>query len=68
MRSNIGAGDAVFRIALGLVVFTGMFVFDGRLWWLGLFGLIPLVTGIFSWCPIYSVFGINTRRRRQIGA
>jgi hypothetical protein len=30
-------------------------------WW-GLVGLIPLLTGLAGWCPIYYVLGINRRR------
>jgi hypothetical protein len=53
VKSNVGAGDGVFRIVVGLVVLRDMFGFDGHLWWLGLLGLVPLATEISGWCPIY---------------
>ncbi|MEC8478635.1 MAG: DUF2892 domain-containing protein, partial [SAR324 cluster bacterium] len=28
-------------------------------WW-GLVGLIPLVTGTMSWCPIYNLVGLSS--------
>jgi hypothetical protein len=28
-----------------------------------LIGLIPLLTAIIGWCPLYSIFGINTCKR-----
>ncbi len=66
MKCNVGAGDRVFRITLGLVILASMFVFDGRLWWLGLFGLLPLLTGIAGWCPAYSLFGLDTNGSQHI--
>ena len=26
----------------------------------GIVGLVPLLTGVAGWCPLYSVFGIRT--------
>ena len=66
MKSNIGTGDRVFRITLGLLFLASMFVFDDRFWWLGLIGLVPLVTGIAGWCPAYSLFGIDTNGTERI--
>jgi hypothetical protein len=31
---------------------------NGSSW--GLFGLLPLLTGIFGWCPPYQLLGIST--------
>jgi len=27
---------------------------------LGVIGLVPLITGLTGWCPLYSVFKIST--------
>ncbi|MGA2447306.1 MAG: DUF2892 domain-containing protein [Polyangiaceae bacterium] len=43
----------------------GLPSFDGgRTWaktaWIGLVGLVPLLTGIFGFCPIYRILGLRT--------
>ena len=62
MRSNVGAGDRVFRITLGLMMLAFVFVSGERYWWIGLIGFVPLATGIAGYCPVYSLFGIDTNR------
>lgn len=34
----------------------------------GLIGIIPLATGLFSWCPVYRLFGITTCKARKKSA
>ena len=58
--TNIGTADRVIRIVLGLVLLTSIFVFDGRFWWLGLLGFVPILTALVGWCPAYSLLGIDT--------
>jgi hypothetical protein len=60
MTHNEGNVDRVIRVVLGLVLISLIFV--GPHTWLGLVGLIPLVTGIVGFCPLYRVLGINTCR------
>jgi hypothetical protein len=58
---NEGAFDRAFRIVLGLVLMSLMF-FGPHAWW-GMFGVIPLVTGIVGYCPLYRVLHVNTCHR-----
>ncbi|AKH42539.1 cadmium resistance protein CadD (predicted permease) [Altererythrobacter atlanticus] len=58
---NVGGIDRVLRIAIGVMLLSLAFV--GPQTPLGLIGIIPLVTGIFRMCPIYSLFGITTCRK-----
>ena len=60
MKKNIGKYDRVIRIILGLVIIVLGIVFKT---YLGLLGLIPLVTAVFNFCPIYASFKINTREK-----
>lgn len=58
MKKNIGKYDRIIRIVLGLVIIALGIIFKS---FLGLFGLIPLVTAIFNFCPLYSIMRISTR-------
>ena len=57
-RGNVGGLDRVFRMALGLVLLSLTIVGPKTMW--GFVGLIPLVTGLVGWCPLYALLGINT--------
>jgi hypothetical protein len=55
---NESAADRGIRIALGLIGLA--LVFWGPRTALGLFGLIPLITGVIGSCPLYTVLGVST--------
>lgn len=60
MTRNEGALDRVLRIVAGLAIVSLVFVGPQTPWaWLG---LVPLITGIVGFCPVYSLFGIRTCR------
>lgn len=63
MNANVGKIDKRVRLVLALVLFSLFFVLQGDLKWLGLLGMVPLATGLVSWCPLYMLFGVNTCRR-----
>ena len=56
MKKNVGTIDRAIRIVAGLAL-LGMAA-AGHVW--GLFGIVPLLTGIIGWCPPYQLLGINT--------
>lgn len=60
---NVGSVDKVIRIILGLVLLALVFVGPQTPW--GWIGIIPLATGLIGFCPLYSVFGINTCPTKQ---
>ncbi|HEX2871151.1 MAG TPA: DUF2892 domain-containing protein [Polyangiaceae bacterium] len=59
MNSNEGSVDRVIRVLLGSVLLS--LFFFGPHTWLGLLGIVPLLTGIVGFCPLYRVFGVSTR-------
>jgi len=61
MPKNVGTIDRIIRftIALGLVIF-GVLNLSTGLWWVGLIAIVPLVTGIAGYCPIWHLTGIKT--------
>ncbi len=58
MKVNIGGIDRVLRIIVGLVL-IGLAATNTVGWW-GWIGVVPLLTGIFRFCPAYTLFGANT--------
>jgi hypothetical protein len=56
--ANEGLADRLIRVAVGLVVLSLAFVGPQTPW--GYLGLIPLITGIVGFCPLYRLVGINT--------
>ncbi len=61
MKLNLGNLDRAARILAGLVLII-MGVMTQGLVGTGLmvFGLVPLLTGLLGFCPLYSLFGWNT--------
>lgn len=56
--TNVGTVDRAIRIILGLFLLAITMVGPQTPW--GYIGIIPLVTGIFRTCPLYSLIGVNT--------
>lgn len=63
---NEGSIDRALRVVFGLVVLSLVFVGPQTAW--GWIGLVPLVTGVAGFCPLYAVLGINTCSIRQDSA
>ena len=57
--TNEGILDRTIRVIVGLAVLSLTVV--GPRSWLGLLGVIPLLTGIVGYCPAYRLLGIRTR-------
>lgn len=57
-KTNVGGADRVIRIVVGLVLIALVFVGPKTPW--GWIGIIPLATGLFRTCGLYSLLGINT--------
>ncbi len=65
MHSNVGGIDRILRIVAGLILLTFVAVYQGDERWFGLIGVIPLMTGLFRFCPAYRLIGVNTCRARS---
>ena len=59
MKRNVGKTDRIIRITAGIIIIALGIIFES---WLGLFGIIPIVTAITGACGLYLPFGINTRK------
>ena len=60
MKANVGGVDKILRIVVGLVLLSLILILEGNTRWWGLVGIVPLVTGLFNFCPLYTLLGINT--------
>lgn len=58
MIQNVGSLDRVLRIVVG-VVLIGLAATDNIGAW-GYIGVVPLLTGLFRFCPAYSIIGCKT--------
>jgi hypothetical protein len=58
MPRNEGTIDRALRVILGLVLIALVFVGPQTAW--GWIGIVPLVTGLVGFCPLYRVLGMNT--------
>lgn len=58
MNPNQSIFDRTFRVVLGLILLSFIFVGPKSAW--GLVGLVPLLTGLVGFCPIYRLFGVST--------
>jgi len=61
MKCNVGSVDRLLRIIIGLVIAILGVVFNS--WW-GLVGIVPIATGLFSFCPLYSMLNISTAKNK----
>lgn len=58
MKANIGTLDRIARIAIGIVLIALAATGTIGLW--GWIGIAPLLTGLFRFCPAYTLLGINS--------
>ena len=61
-KVNVGGIDRILRIVLGIVLLALVVVGPRTMW--GLIGVVPLFTGLFRTCPLYSLLGISTCKAR----
>jgi len=64
MKPNEGTIDRAIRLVIAAVLIgvgLGMVRGPGGIAMVAV-GAIPLLTGLSGYCPLYRVFGINTRR------
>lgn len=57
---NVGRIDKVIRLIVGLALLSLLYFMNGNLKYLGLIGLVPILTATVGYCPLYSIFGIKT--------
>ncbi len=61
--TNIGPTERIVRALLGIGILS-LAVLGPRTPWAYL-GVIPLLTAIMGWCPLYRMLGISTLRKKE---
>jgi hypothetical protein len=63
MQCNVGKTDSNIRFILAIAI--GALGIYYKSWW-GLIGLVPLLTGAFSFCPLYKLIGMNSCTKKSV--
>lgn len=58
MNKNVGGIDRILRIAAGIALIALAVTGTVGVW--GYIGVVPLLTGLIGWCPVYLPLGIKT--------
>ncbi|MBE7638652.1 DUF2892 domain-containing protein [Sneathiella sp. P13V-1] len=61
MSKNEGTIDRILRIIGGIILLSLTVVGPETPW--GYIGLVPLLTGLVGYCPLYSILGICTLKK-----
>ncbi|MCZ7609439.1 MAG: DUF2892 domain-containing protein [Ignavibacterium sp.] len=60
MIANIGKSDKVIRLVLGtVIILLGIYL---KSWW-GIIGVVPIITALLNFCPVWRLLGISTRKK-----
>lgn len=62
MKMNVGVAEKVIRVIAGIVLIA--LAYTGTLGVWAYVGIVPLLTGLLGWCPLYSLLNINTSKTR----
>ena len=63
MQQNIGTIDRIIRTVVGstLIVLALLNVIG---WW-GWLGIVPILSAVFRYTPVYGLFGISTDKKKS---
>jgi len=59
LENRMGNTDRAIRVLIGVILITNVFIGLTTVW--GWLGIIPIATGLFSFCPLYTILGISTK-------
>lgn len=59
IKCNVGGPDRALRIVLGVGMIAFAVIAKNPWGWIG---LVPLLTGLFKFCPAYSVCKLSTNK------
>ncbi len=60
-KTNVGTVDRLLRFGVGIVLLGLFFLYPDSSWRnFTLIGIVPILTAIFSTCPLYSLVGMSS--------
>jgi hypothetical protein len=62
MKCNVGKTDRILRFVIGIIICAAGFYFKC---WLGVIGIVPILTAVFRFCPLYVPFKISTDKKQK---
>lgn len=62
MKKNVGTLDKVLRLTLAAIIAVAGVYFKS---FFGLIAIIPLVTALIGWCPLYPIFKFSTCKNKE---
>ena len=63
MKINTVCIDRALRVVIGLALITMAATGTVGMW--GWIGVVPLLTGLIGFCPLYTIMGTNTCRVKK---
>ena len=57
LLKNVGGIDKLIRFVPGLILLSILLWGEGNLKYLGLIGLVPIISAIFDFCPLCLILG-----------
>ena len=68
MNTNMGPIDRAVRVVLGLILIA--FAIPSGVpateWgWIGWIGIVPILTALVGFCPLYDLLGISTSEQKR---
>ncbi len=63
MKVNVGTLDRILRVVAGITLISLAATGTVGVW--GWIGVVPLVTGLFKFCPAYTLLGVSTCPRQK---
>jgi Protein of unknown function (DUF2892) len=65
MNNNIGTFDRVLRlVAGGALIGFALLAKDTPYSYLGWIGVVPVLTAVVSFCPLYALLGVRTNNTK----
>jgi len=66
LQKNVGETDKKIRITLGVIaVFLATQIPEWPRWVLLIMGVVLIFTGLFQFCGLYTLFGVNTCKTKN---
>ena len=62
LKTNVGSLDRILRVVVGAALLLWFLMEQGSGFWhfSKLIGIVPLLTGVFGTCPLYTLLGVST--------